>query len=212
MASFYPLHESPWLIRYVSECVKDQFDNLETMDVMKGIRLLDLKSWPIKTAAFETFGGLEISLKVDHFRPYTAREFKPLLESGARAFKHYSMQTLQGSSIIWPLLLMHYQDKFPNLRHLNEILQVFPISNTKVERGFSTMRQIKTDWRSRLAEETLDHLMQSVLMVFHSPNLMPTQLSSDSSAHPTGLTPFHMVLASTVTLNLKLMMFSCIVV
>ena len=152
MASFYPLHESPWSIRYVSECVKDQFDDLETMDVTKEIRLLDFKSWPIETAAFETSGDLETSVMVGHF--------KPLLESVASAFKHYSMQTLQGNSIIWLLLLMHYQDKFPNLRHLIEILQVFPISNTKVECGFSTMRQIKTDWRSRLAEETLDHLMR----------------------------------------------------
>ena len=41
-----------------------------------------------------------------------------------------------------------------------EILLLFQISNTTVERGFSTMRQIKTDWRSRLNEETLDHLLR----------------------------------------------------
>ena len=37
---------------------------------------------------------------------------------------------------------------------------VFPISNAKVERGFSAMRRIKTDWRSSLGEDTLDSLMR----------------------------------------------------
>ena len=43
---------------------------------------------------------------------------------------------------------------------LVNILLIFPISNAKVERGFSAMRRIKNDWRSSLGESTLDHLMR----------------------------------------------------
>ena len=41
-----------------------------------------------------------------------------------------------------------------------EILLLLPVSNAKVERGFSSMRRIKTDRRSQLGERTLDNLMR----------------------------------------------------
>ena len=37
---------------------------------------------------------------------------------------------------------------------------VFPVSNAIVKRGFSARRRIKSDWRSSLSEDTLDHLMR----------------------------------------------------
>ncbi len=40
------------------------------------------------------------------------------------------------------------------------VLLVFAVSNAVVERGFSAMRRIKSDWRSSLSEDTLDHLMR----------------------------------------------------
>lgn len=53
-----------------------------------------------------------------------------------------------------------YRDKFSNLVHLIEFFCCFQsASNATVERGFSTMKRIKTDWRSRLGEETLDQLL-----------------------------------------------------
>ena len=48
----------------------------------------------------------------------------------------------------------------PNLATLVELLLVFPVSNATVERGFSAMKRIKSDWRNRLNEETLDNLMR----------------------------------------------------
>ena len=78
------------------------------------------------------------------------------------SFKLYWVDNLrdQQQDAVWPLLLSHYREKFPNLAQLVHILLVIPVSNAKVERGFSTMRRIKSDWRSSLGEETLDHLMR----------------------------------------------------
>lgn len=136
----------------ISHCVRDRFDDLETMDVMKGSRILDFNLWPTEELVLETFGDLEISLMVEISISAIPTEWN--------SFKHYWKQTLQGNTDVWPLLLTCYHEKFPNLCHLIEIIHVFRVSNAKVERGFSTMRRIKTDWRSRLAEETLDHLMR----------------------------------------------------
>ena len=37
---------------------------------------------------------------------------------------------------------------------------VLPLATACCERGFSTLKRIKSDWRSRLRTETLDHLMR----------------------------------------------------
>ena len=60
---------------------------------------------------------------------------------------------------IWCLILNKYSNDYPNFKHVIMILLVFPISNAKVERGFSGMLRIKTDFRSTLGEEILEHLM-----------------------------------------------------
>ena len=129
---------------------------------MKGVNLLNYIVWPIDTAAFDTFGDSEVSALVNHFKPLLEKNEVSLsaISTEWTAFKYYAAQNLQGNSKIWPLLLTQYQGKFPNLIHLIEILLLFPISNATVERGFSTMRRIKTDWRSRLNEETLNHLLR----------------------------------------------------
>lgn len=130
---------------------------------MKGVNLLNFISWPsVDSAAFDTFGDVEVSLLVNHFKPLLEKNNVALstISTEWNAFKHYAAENLTGNSNIWSLLLTHYQVNFPNLAHLIEVLLLFPISNATVERGFSTMRRIKTDWRSRLNEETLDHLLR----------------------------------------------------
>lgn len=47
-----------------------------------------------------------------------------------------------------------------NIFHLIEILLVTPFTNAKVERMFSRMNRVKSDWRNRLNRDTLDELLR----------------------------------------------------
>ena len=47
-----------------------------------------------------------------------------------------------------------------NVLSLIELLFCIPMSNGTVERVFSTVKLIKSDRRSRLSEDTLDHLVR----------------------------------------------------
>ena len=135
------------LVEKVCECIRGRFDDLESVDAMKGSRLLDVNTWPTETTDLEMFGDLEIKLLIGHFKAILEKNGVSIgtISTEWSAFKFYWQQALQGSTNVWPLLLTHHKDKFPNLGHLIEILHLFPISNAKVERGFSTMRRIKTD-------------------------------------------------------------------
>ncbi|KAH7332329.1 hypothetical protein KP509_20G082300 [Ceratopteris richardii] len=54
----------------------------------------------------------------------------------------------------------HWQETFPNLLKLWQILLVLPISSIPCERGFSKQNIIKTDRRQHLKVDTLDMLMR----------------------------------------------------
>ena len=48
---------------------------------------------------------------------------------------------------------------FPNLSKLAAIVTVLPVTTATVERTFCSMKLIKTRFRSRMGEDTLEHTM-----------------------------------------------------
>ena len=50
--------------------------------------------------------------------------------------------------------------KWPNLLQLSELLFSLPFSNAHVERMFSTLKIIKTEWRTLLKCDTLSDLLE----------------------------------------------------
>ena len=56
----------------------------------------------------------------------------------------------------WKVILNSYATEFPNFINIVEILTLYPCSSACVERGFSTMSRVKTDYRNRLEAETFD--------------------------------------------------------
>ena len=118
---------------------------------------------PTDRTSLATFGTANVSLAIDHFSSLLLKNDVSLdgIMMEWVSFKLYWVDNLQDHhrDDVWSLLFSHYREKFPNLAHLVHILLVFPVSNAKVERGFSAMRRAKNDWRASLGESTLDHLM-----------------------------------------------------
>ena len=133
-------------ITSLKHCVTDCFRDLERNDTLKGAGLLNVKSWPAGDDLDQCDVEEESSL-VDHFRPFLGQN--GVSATGVAAY--WLRSCCQGAI----LFLSHYRAQFPNLTQVVEILLIFPMSNAKVERGFSAMRRIKTDWCSLLAENML---------------------------------------------------------
>ena len=146
----------------ISSCLENRFDDLQSSSVMKGVKTLDVSAWPSDDSS-DSFGLEEISGVIEHFKPLLLKHdiVVASIIDDWRAFKTYwaGVKQIKGTNI-WAMLLGCHRKQFPNLASLIEILLLLPVSNAKVERGFSSMRRIKTDWRSRLGERTLDNLMR----------------------------------------------------
>ena len=131
---------------------------------MKGVEILYVSAWPSDDSS-DSFGLEEISGVIEHFRPLLLKHdiVVASIIDDWRAFQDILSRCKadQGHAPcnICALLLRCHHKQFPNLASLIEILLLLPVSNAKVEQGFSSMCRIKMDWISRLGEHTLDSLM-----------------------------------------------------
>jgi len=61
--------------------------------------------------------------------------------------------------VTWMELNREFRDMCPNVLSLVDLVLTLPASTSECERGFSSMKQIKSDWRSSLKSSTLSDLM-----------------------------------------------------
>ena len=67
---------------------------------------------------------------------------------------------------IWQLISQDDSGRndYQNILKVIHMTSVYPLSTACCERGFSTMKRIKSDWRTSLASDTLDNLMRISIM------------------------------------------------
>ena len=61
--------------------------------------------------------------------------------------------------ISWDQVNGIFREQFPNVLAVIDLLLTLPASSTEAERGFSAMKVVKTDWRSKLKDDSLSDLM-----------------------------------------------------
>ena len=60
---------------------------------------------------------------------------------------------------MWLSIFAEYTERFANILMLVEKMLVLPLDTACCECGLCTLKHIKSDWRSCLETEPLDHLM-----------------------------------------------------
>ncbi|TDH07307.1 hypothetical protein EPR50_G00104580 [Perca flavescens] len=63
----------------------------------------------------------------------------------------------------WPTVNTMLRHRCPDVLDLFDALLTIPATTADCERGFSVMKQVKSDWRSRLKGETLSDLLKTQL-------------------------------------------------
>lgn len=107
------------------------------------------------------FGDTELETLVDHFKSVVEAsgirdELIPDQWTVLKALVYQEPQSLQKMS--WSSVNRCHQHSCLDLLALVDLVLSFPASTAKCERGFNTMKQVKTDRRSNLKSDTLsDH-------------------------------------------------------
>ncbi|XP_053403221.1 uncharacterized protein LOC128558319 [Mercenaria mercenaria] len=72
-------------------------------------------------------------------------------------------------TLTWSGVWMSYEEKYPNPFTLVSLLLALPSSSVDAERGFSKMKNLKTDWRSSLTDS---HLSNQLLIAAEGPAVL----------------------------------------
>ena len=145
-----------------------RFDSLKQDEVHAATVILDISQWPSSKEELATYGNTSVD--------FTCRHFKHLLTKHGCKPEEVMYEWQDAKLFIADLpparRQMAWRDilaepelaaKFPNLTHIVEVLLVLPLSTAACERGFSCMKQVKTDWRASLSVDMLTKLMFIVL-------------------------------------------------
>ena len=143
LTAFQTSHQN--YINALTHSLHGRFDDLQQQDVFKGVKLLDPRIWPTDQELLKSFGHRELSLVTLHFKLLLKDVNIDLLVCEWDTIKMFWLDNLREMSRqdVLSTLLSRLESKYPNLVHLIELLLVFPVSNAKVECGFSAMRRIK---------------------------------------------------------------------
>lgn len=152
----------------ITDSMEGRFHNLTESPVFKHLTsLLDVAIWPKENLT--SFGDSQINELLQHFRLvltengcdiYEAQNEWDVLKNTA-----YQIQINNPKASYldtWKKLFCNegLRKECENILHLIEILLITPFTNAKVERVFSRMARVKTDWRNRLSRDRLDNLMR----------------------------------------------------
>ena len=158
------LQDSPIIINSVNECIKTRFTELDDSFINAICRILHTQIWPSDSGELSEFGKKDVDILVETFEELLKLHNVETnnIQEEFSLFKTFFSKHLSHLkySEVWAKLLSMYREQFGNLSHLIEVLVIFPVSNAVVERGFSVMNRVKTDWRSSLGEKTVDNLMR----------------------------------------------------
>ncbi|KAG7158374.1 putative hAT family C-terminal dimerization region-containing protein 21 [Homarus americanus] len=125
--------------------------------------ILNFKLWPAEYSGNEDFRDSAVQALVQALeKTLMEAEVNPtLVEDEWAVLKSYiyKSKTSLVSRLSWQQINQSYGERCASFLHLVDLLLSIPASSADAERGFSQVKLIKTDWRSRLTDDHLTDLM-----------------------------------------------------
>ena len=148
------------------DCFEKRFNNiLEDHLFASMLVLLDTEFFPNEDAD-PVYGDQALSFAVSRFSEIllsngcdinsVQREWQTL----KRLVTTTGLHATNYISVWHKLCTSSKKEELKNILHVIELLMVMPVCNAVLERMFSTMNRVHTDWRNRLNERSVENLLR----------------------------------------------------
>jgi Domain of unknown function (DUF4371)/hAT family C-terminal dimerisation region len=155
---------------YSTSIISELQQRFPNRSLFASMKILNPQEWPKNSQDLSYFGDNELE---DLLEYYAHPNIHNNIQSSAlfdinkcrlewAGFKMIVSNNLSSKDIdiILPLLIQDYNDIFPNIIKLIQLIYCIPFSSVECERGFSRQNQIKTKNRNLLMTNTLDMMMR----------------------------------------------------
>ena len=154
----------------ITNTMNDRFSDVLESNIFKClVQILDVHTWPKDEEQLASFGTTEISDLVENLKVLLGNascKIENILPEWD-VLKTHMIPLIKNNSKssyldIWKTIFTNNEvsNECKNVLMIAEILLITPFSNAKLERMFSRMSRVKTDWRSRLSCTNLDALLR----------------------------------------------------
>ena len=147
--------------KYIDLLVENLEDQFSDSSVLSSLVTLFNPKKALDSVSDEDYGNIAIDEIAAH---YTTRVVKQDLQHERLGFKYILVDVFKDTSTTKVMSIIagytSLSSLYPILSKLASIVLTLPVSTAHVERGFSTMKRIKTDSRNRLKMETLNKLIR----------------------------------------------------
>ena len=155
------------LITNAISALEVRFSSFDLNEVLKATAVFSPTTWPSDPTALARFGYDQIHLLSTHFSQALERGYIPescIEEWPELKRRVQEIRTLEPTVkylhvYIWQRILNETLPSLTNILALLRITLIIPVQTATLERGFSLMKRIKSDWRNRLKPEKLLQLM-----------------------------------------------------
>ena len=143
--------------------LEDRFKDFTEDPIIRSCEVFDHTIWPEDRRQLSTYGEAEISTLLEHFQIPLEKQGVNLVSAKWEwgQLKMHIATHYQGvpHRAVWKAIFQKKRETFPNILHLVAVVMVLPISNAQLERAFSAMGRVLTDWRKTLKTEALSDLL-----------------------------------------------------
>jgi Domain of unknown function (DUF4371)/hAT family C-terminal dimerisation region len=155
---------------YSTSIISELQQRFPNRSLFTSMKILNPREWPKNSQDLLFFGDDELENLLEYYKHPNIHDniqCSPLFDVNKcrqewAGFKIVVSNNLSSKDIdiILPLLIQDYNDTFPNIIKLIQLIYCIPFSSVECERGFSRQNQIKTKTRNSLTTDTLDRLMR----------------------------------------------------
>lgn len=130
--------------------------------LLEASSIADLANWPLKFRDEPDYGVDHVCSLVDEFQQQLQDQAVSIDEIHPEWIKlRKAVQERFGDpqKTSWPAINRVFKARYPCILALVDITLTLPACTAEPERGFSVMKNTKTDWRSSMGDKTLSDLM-----------------------------------------------------
>ena len=156
------------IVTKICESVKGRFGDVTSNPIFKHmVSILDVSNWPSDENSLMNYGDnavndlitfLEELLITNGCNTANIPAQWDILKNRVRLMPVQDLKYLE----IWARVLTNetLKEECPDALHIIELLLITPFTNAKLERMFSRMNRVKTDWRNKLGRERLESCLR----------------------------------------------------
>ncbi|XP_014662095.1 PREDICTED: zinc finger protein 862-like [Priapulus caudatus] len=151
------------LIKKIEEALEKRFSEFLSQSVVSATKIADIQMWPHDWESLKDHGDEDLRIILEHFKTVLGTASVDLVESELEWIilkkEIHDTDFQSGKVPDWFSVNIRYKGQLTNILAVMDLILTMSPSSAEAERGFSQLKLVKTNIRSKLGQTSLNHCL-----------------------------------------------------